>query len=195
MKRQVLVGASLLSGLVLIGSLVWYWLGISERSVWHLVAAAALGLVIVVTALLWEGLAFSLVIPNWHTVIRLLPWNAAGAGVVALLGFTVATSELLVGGYFLVLALLLPGLSSATGGIAWKRAITNYKYWVAVVVWLAVGLYFPYRLIWWVPAAEGLKAQSASAGIRFLFAGLLFVASLLAFANFLRRLDHEPRHS
>ena len=55
-----------------------------------------------------------------------------------------------------------------------RAAVKEPAFWAAVVVWVVVGLWLPYRLIWWVPAVDGMTAQAFSAGLRFVLAAGVF---------------------
>jgi hypothetical protein len=60
-------------------------------------------------------------------------------------------------------------------GGAWKAA--DPAFWLACVLWLLVGLWLPYRLVFWVPDVAGMTAQAVSAGIRFVLAAVLFTGA------------------
>jgi hypothetical protein len=55
-----------------------------------------------------------------------------------------------------------------------RSAVKEPAFWVAVLLWLVVGLWLPYRLIWWVPSVDGMTAQAFSAGLRFVLAAGVF---------------------
>lgn len=53
-------------------------------------------------------------------------------------------------------------------------------YWLLLCVLIAVGLYPPYRLVWWIPQFESVRAQAWSLGLRFLIAYLIAVTAWVA---------------
>lgn len=191
MKRTVVIGAALTALLGVLAALAWLWLSLPERSVGHLLATVAVGVVIFVGVLLWQGLALRLMIPGWFAIARLALWNVLAIAALTAVSFAPLAPEVIVPVYFAIVAVAAPGINHAAGGMHWLRALTNRKYWVAALIWLAVGVYFPYRLIWWVPAVQGMTAQSASAAVRFFFAALIFVASAIALGHHLRSLEPD----
>lgn len=72
--------------------------------------------------------------------------------------------------------------------------LAEAHFWLALVIWVAAGLWLPVKLIWWIPELAGLPMQAASAAVRFLLAGLLFAGGLLWLLSCLSR-GHEPRAS
>jgi hypothetical protein len=64
--------------------------------------------------------------------------------------------------------------------------------WVGLGMFLLVGLYLPWKLIWWVPKIDSLSGQSISAFARFAVAGLLFALMWLVLGGSLGVSDPEP---
>jgi len=69
-------------------------------------------------------------------------------------------------------------------------AVKEPVFGLALILWLLVALWAPWRLLWWVPAVEGLPLQALSAALRFLLAGLLFTGASLWLAA-CKEVPHE----
>lgn len=83
----------------------------------------------------------------------------------------VAVALLVAGLIYLALRLMRRKLAGGTS------ALKEPAFWLATLLWVLVGLWLPYRLIWWVPALDGFNAQAISAALRFLVAGTLFTGA------------------
>lgn len=59
-----------------------------------------------------------------------------------------------------------------------QRVFASPACWLALAVFLVLGVWLPWKLIWWVPELASLNAQAASAAARFITAHLLFSLSL-----------------
>jgi hypothetical protein len=72
-----------------------------------------------------------------------------------------------------------------------RRLFASPAFWLALAVFVVLGIWLPWKLIWWVPELASLKAQAASAAARFLTAHLLFslvLSWLIASAGL-----HQPK--
>jgi len=58
----------------------------------------------------------------------------------------------------------------------WRRPL----YWLWLAVLLAIGVYIPYRLVWWIPELQTLRQQAWSMSARFLLAYLIAITAFLA---------------
>ncbi len=58
----------------------------------------------------------------------------------------------------------------------WKRPL----YWLWFCLIMGVGVYVPYKLIWWIPDLQTLRQQGWSMGLRFLLAYLIAVTAFIA---------------
>jgi len=58
----------------------------------------------------------------------------------------------------------------------WKRPL----YWLYFCLLLGVGIYVPYKLVWWIPDLQTFRQQSWSMGLRFLLAYTVGVTAFLA---------------
>jgi hypothetical protein len=58
----------------------------------------------------------------------------------------------------------------------WKRPL----YWIGFALFVAVGVYVPYRIVWWIPDLRTLRQQAWSMGARFLIAYLIGVSAFIA---------------
>lgn len=88
---------------------------------------------------------------------------------------------------FVVLAVWLPLMSTvAAVGFSGSRighslrVLRRPAYWLWLIVLIFIGLYLPYRLVWWVPEVSTLSKQAWSAGVRFAVAYLLLVSAFVA---------------
>jgi hypothetical protein len=70
--------------------------------------------------------------------------------------------------------------------------LRSWRYWALAAGLVLVGVYVPWRLITWVPALQGLTAQSISVAVRFGLAWLITVAALVSFGALLRRQPAVP---
>ena len=188
MKRFLLTVLALVLLLPLIGGMIWGWLSITERTIWHLAGTALLGLIIGAVIVYWQAIAFTQALPGWPIFWRMFRWNILAAALLGAAAFFVKQPAVLLVLAALGLLLLIPRLNYDAGGPKWTYALRDVRYWPLAALWIGAGLYLPFRLIFWVPPAGGLKAQAASAVVRFSVAALIFVCSLLILIRFLRRL-------
>lgn len=195
MKRFLLTATTLLLILPVIGGMVWGWLSIAERTIWHLALTALLGLAIVSVVVFWETIAFTQALPGWPIFWRMFRWNILAGALLGAAAFFIKQPAVLLLLVALGLLLLIPRLNYDAGGPKWTYALRDVRYWPLATLWLGAGLYLPFRIIFWVPPAEGLKAQAASAIVRFVIAGLIFVCSLLILVRFLRRLREAEQRT
>jgi hypothetical protein len=76
------------------------------------------------------------------------------------------------------------------------RLLTQLQYWLWYCGLAFVGVYVPYRLIWWIPDLDTLSGQAWSAGLRFAAAYVIvasaWVALLLVIGDRLSREDPLP---
>ena len=108
--------------------------------------------------------------------------------------------------FFLVMALLVaiwlpPAATVAAFGFkghiarAW-RVLKRAKYWLWFVALVVVGVYVPYKLVWWIPGLGTLSKQAWSAGVRFFFAYLVLISAwvslLLVTGEFVEAEDSVP---
>jgi hypothetical protein len=172
------------AGYPLLVWLVWIWLGIAERSVMEILGSAALGGAIV-AALAWLlASAFDGTLKVRGLWVRSLVFVIA-ALVIAGAGWWLTRKIYPIA----LIALLVPPLYRCS----W-RVLGKWRYWAAFVLLAGTGLYLPWKMATWVPAATSLASQTASMAARFLIAYLLAVGSLVGFAAELRRLANptEP---
>jgi len=57
----------------------------------------------------------------------------------------------------------------------WKQPL----YWLCFAVLLALGIYIPYKLVWWIPDLQTIRQQAWSMGLRFLIAYTIGVTAFL----------------
>lgn len=90
------------------------------------------------------------------------------------------------------------GVQAARIKRSW-RVLKQTRYWLWLVILLALGGYVSYRLVWWVPQFETIKAQAWSMGLRFLAAYLIAVTAWVAVNRmvgvFVEREDTESASS
>ncbi len=58
----------------------------------------------------------------------------------------------------------------------WKRPI----YWLWFCLMLGVGIYIPYKLVWWIPDLQTIRQQFWSMGLRFLLAYAIGITAFIA---------------
>ena len=92
----------------------------------------------------------------------------------------------------LIVCYLMPGLwlpigtTVAASGVhpthlahsrrVWKRPF----YWLWLCLLLGLGIYFPYKLVWWIPDLQTIRQQVWSMSARFLLAYLVAVTAFIA---------------
>jgi hypothetical protein len=57
------------------------------------------------------------------------------------------------------------------------RVLRRAMYWVWFCVLVFVGVYIPYKLIWWIPNVDDLRKQAWSMGLRFFAAYMLLITA------------------
>lgn len=75
------------------------------------------------------------------------------------------------------------------------RLMLSPGYWVLWLLFLAVGLWLPVKLVNWAPALEGIPAATASMVVRFGLAWLISFAGWLFFLSGLARLLKYPQQN
>ena len=60
------------------------------------------------------------------------------------------------------------------------HVLRHPSYWVWLCALIALGVYLPYRLVWWVPELEGLRKQAWSMALRFFGAYFIWVTAFIA---------------
>lgn len=58
----------------------------------------------------------------------------------------------------------------------WKRPL----YWLWFCLLLGVGIYVPYKLVWWIPDLQTIRQEACSMGLRFFAAYLIGVTAFIA---------------
>jgi|SRR5579871_682508 len=71
------------------------------------------------------------------------------------------------------------GLKPSRMWCSW-RLLKRGSYWLWCCVLGFAGGYLPYKVVWWIPALDTLKAQAWSAGLRFLLAYVLLISAWVA---------------
>lgn len=206
-NRRTLWALHLAANTVLL-SLTWLWLSLPEASAWQLALSACLALVVVLGMLWFHGMtlaAFRLPYgapPFAGTLQRvpaLLLWTALlyGAMIAALRYVPAAKTVWLPRAAAVAVAVLLLPLASQVAGEGFRgflraaayRPLGAWQYYAAIVVLAAVGIWAPYRLIWWIPSVNGLTAQAGSMGVRFLAAYILAVTAWFTMTAVVSRLS------
>ena len=60
------------------------------------------------------------------------------------------------------------------------RALKRAMYWVWFCVLVLIGVYIPYKLIWWIPNVDDLRKQAWSMGLRFFAAYSVLITAWIA---------------
>ncbi|HEY5177471.1 MAG TPA: hypothetical protein VII95_18080 [Terriglobales bacterium] len=60
------------------------------------------------------------------------------------------------------------------------RVLRRPGYWLWFCALMLIGVYVPYRLVWWIPAVEDLRKQAWSMGLRFFVAYAILVTAWVA---------------
>lgn len=214
MRQHILLFLVQTIGYAVVAFLVWMWLGISDSSVLALAGSSMLIVLIAggLVLLLATAFAASLYdLSHWRGALLLLFLGAVliAAGVwlnsygprvtnyLAAMGAKASNrvvrpqsiawiypgviAALSLAIFFALLPRLIMGLS---------RAAKLWQYWVLCPIALLIGVYIPWRLIWWVPKASTLAMQTTSMALRFKLAYLLAVGTLLLFAAGVRRMSY-----
>ncbi len=158
-----------------------------------LVVWAAL-LIVVLWFLDWiEGLRSdaSAWVASWLTMTLWRPISPQGLGRVF------SALVWLVNWFVIPLAALpvaLQALTTGFGGYRWQglrkawKLFRRPRYWLAYGLLFVVGAYLPYRLVSWVPEAEGFFTEAASLAARFSLAYVLVVTAWLVLLSLLGRM-------
>ncbi|MCZ2074711.1 MAG: hypothetical protein HUU41_01550 [Bryobacteraceae bacterium] len=180
------------TGYALVAALIYLWLGIPEQSVWQLLLSLLLAAAIIAGSGWLLAALFALRLCGRRE------WRRGMAFVLLLLVMFLGGSWLsgsaprvnplwLWGIGALIVFTVLPWFAATR---AWL--IRRWQYWVAAAGVVTMGIYIPWKLIWWVPPLSGMTAQTLSMAVRFGLAYLLLVASLLLFSGWMQRLSGEP---
>ena len=186
--------------------LVWLWLGIPEQSALQLMGSVLLAMVIVlglagllaaafhvrfrrmagfvVLLVACVGIAYWLsgyaeASGNWLAA-KVSVWRRRPSNPMA---WALRYSWLVWGACALTVFVVL---AACAGG---RRVLTRWPYWLLCLALVVAGAWLPWRLVWWVPTAQTITAQTVSLVLRFGLAYLLWLGSLLAFAAGVRRLS------
>jgi hypothetical protein len=109
----------------------------------------------------------------------LLTWIAAfflWLGIPVATAWQVALQALSAAALVAFPVLLVVRLFRALGGAGLRFSLLLA---LALCIAAVVGLYAPYKLIWWIPQVKSMTAQTVSMVVRFLVAGLLASFSLV----------------
>jgi len=60
------------------------------------------------------------------------------------------------------------------------RVLKRAMHWVWFCVLIFVGVYIPYKLVWWIPTLDDLRKQAWSMGLRFFAAYLILITAWIA---------------
>jgi len=95
--------------------------------------------------------------------------------------------------WFVLLGLLLMPMAAAAVGTIDRpgKVLRRFSYWIAGILLALFGLYVPWLLIQWIPAAQSLALELASAAARFALAYTLAIASWLVLAALIARLGRQ----
>jgi hypothetical protein len=187
-------------GYPVILALIYFWLGIADRSIWQVLLSFVLGLVIVAATAWLTGQALGM------PLRRYLPWFAALVTVIGCawwlnsyrpsVGLSIASHLTLwlrkpvkpetAGAVYTGLLWLLgtAGVLSLLPFAAGSRqALRDWRYWAMAAVLVLAGLTVPSLLVHWVPKLPGFAAQTASLAVRFILAYAIALAIWLALAK------------
>jgi len=191
-----LLQKGLITGLLLAVTLglFYAWLSIPESEVWHLVLSGLVAVIVILLAVYWQAWLFA---DTALAALRRVPHVVFADGIVALavamLFWRLDPAKqwlwLVLAGA-VILAAWLPWLAQAAAGPAAVRATQLWKsprYWALVGGWMVLGIGLPALLIWWVPPVSSLAAQTVSAAVRFLVAGVVFTGSVAWLSVWLRQ--------
>jgi hypothetical protein len=192
----------------LLGAALWLWLSVPEATVWQLAGSAWLALLIVSGELWLQGVTLASFrdpegAPPYAATLRRIPalflWFLAATALAAVAMRYVPTSKVAwlpeaVAG---ILVLLLIPLASEIAGhglrgfvqpAAW-HPLGKPHFYAGAIFLLVLGIYVPYKLIWWIPTVEGIGAQTISLGIRFFAAYLIATTAWFALTALVSRLS------
>ena len=60
------------------------------------------------------------------------------------------------------------------------RVLKRPVYWLWFCVLVFVGVYVPYKLVWWIPNLDDIRKQAWSMGLRFFTAYVLLITAWIA---------------
>lgn len=60
------------------------------------------------------------------------------------------------------------------------RVLKMIGYWAWLIVLVVVGVYLPYKIVWWIPNVSTMNRQAWSAGLRFFLAYLVMISAWVA---------------
>jgi hypothetical protein len=144
-------------------------------AVWALVLAAALWFLISLRTYppqlgvwLWQKLPAWLRFASPHQITRGADW---------LLWFLILV---IVPAVWLPVATTVAATGFGKGLARSWRVLKRAMYWGWFCVLIFVGVYIPYKLIWWIPTVDNLRKQAWSMGLRFLAAYVIVITALIA---------------
>lgn len=110
----------------------------------------------------------------------------------------ISRGVLLIGLLILALRLLLPVAARAANYGAdglrdWRPVPLSLRYIAAVIAWVLIGLWIPWRLFWWIPTITSFAGQMASFVLRAGVAFALFTGGWLLFAGYCRAKTATPK--
>ena len=88
--------------------------------------------------------------------------------------------------FFIIPAIWLPIASTvaatgfAKGTLQSWRVLKHLLYWLWLCVLLFIGIYVPYKVVWWIPNVDDLRQQAWSMGLRFFAAYLILITAWIA---------------
>ena len=207
LNRKVLWAIQLATN-VLLAAALWLWLSVPEATVWQLAGSAWLALLIIGAELWLQGVTFASFrypegAPPYAATLRRIPalflWFIVTTALALVTLRTVPSSKaawLPDAAAGIVVLLLLPLASQIAGNgfpgfiqpAAW-RPLGQPFFYAGAIFLLAIGLYVPYFLIWWIPTVEGMAAQTISLGIRFFAAYLIATTAWFVLTAVVSRLS------
>lgn len=81
---------------------------------------------------------------------------------------------------FLPIASTVSAAGFAYGVLRSLHVLKRAMYWVWFCVLIFVGVYIPYKLVWWIPNLSDLRKQAWSMGLRFFAAYLIVTTAWIA---------------
>jgi hypothetical protein len=172
---------------------LYHWLSIPEAKVLQVGLTLVLALVLAAMLTYLVAAAFTAAAPRWKAALARVPRVFPVVALWCLALFLLV--NLIEREWWRWAVLALSTLAFAPLCAAGWRGYQRLRHgmvWVALGLFLVIGLYVPWRLIWWVPKIEGLTGQAVSAGIRFVIAGLLFALAWLMLGGAFSASAPEP---
>jgi len=151
-----------------------------RRSLWHIVALALWAMVFAVLAwLLWDLRSYTPQAGVWlrqklnagpppRNVTRDLNW------LIVLIVFFIIPA------IWLPIASTVAATGFAKGTLQSWRVLKHLLYWLWLCVLLFIGIYVPYKVVWWIPNVDDLRQQAWSMGLRFFAAYLILITAWIA---------------